>query len=146
LESIYWKIAQCFQYLNVFQCSSRFLKFFNFFPIFFDIIGQKGKLNLNFRTNFTLLIKNRKLNICLLWTIFCYLKMLTIFEKIATLKHCNQLWNIENIESNSMLTFWKTLTSHWVSMFIFLTLKTLNRNQCQCRCRPLLYTCIHKLI
>ncbi len=49
----------------------------------------------------------------------------------STLKH----WNIE---SNSMLTFWKTLTSHWVSMFIFLTLKTLNRNQCQCRCRPLM--------
>ena len=125
------------------QCFSMFLNFFNFFPIFFDIIGQKGKLNFNFRTNFTLLIKNRKLNmglnICLLWTIFCYLKMLTIFEKIATLKHWNQHWNIENIESNSMLKFWKTLTSHWVSMFIFLTSKTLNRNQCQCRCRPLVH-------
>jgi len=29
---------------------------------------------------------------CLLWTIFCYLKMLTLFEKIATLKHWNQHW------------------------------------------------------
>jgi len=36
-----------------------------------------------------------------------------------------------------MLKFWNTLTLHWVSMFIFLTLKTLNQNQCQCRCRPL---------
>jgi len=89
------------------------------------------------------------LNICLLWTIFCYLIMLTISEKIATLKHWNQHWNIENIESNSMLKCWKTLTSHWVSMFIFLTsktLKTLNRYQCQCRCRPLdyIYTVTHE--
>ncbi len=76
--------------------SQYFSMFFNFFSIFFnffqffDIFGQKGRLNLNFRTNFTLLIKNRKpnmgLNICLLWAIFYYLKMLTIFEKIATLK------------------------------------------------------------
>ncbi len=67
------------------------------------------------------------LNICLLWTIFCYLKMLTIFEKIETLKSTLKTF-IENIESNSMLKFWKTLTSHWVSMFIFFTSKTLKRN------------------
>ncbi len=134
-----FSMSQCFSmFLNVSQCFSIFKKKFS---NFFDIFGQKGRLNFNFRTNFTLFIKNRKtnmgLNICLLWTIFCYLKMLTIFLKIPTLKHWNQHWNIENIESNSMLKFWKTLTSHWVSMFIFLTLKTLNWNQCQCRCRPL---------
>ncbi len=77
--------GQCFQCLNFFQF---FSIFFQFFPIF----GQKGRLNYNFRTNFALLIINKKkpnmgLIICLLWTIFCYLKMLTIFEKIATLKH-----------------------------------------------------------
>jgi len=71
----------------MFSMSQRFSMFFNFF----DTFGQKGRLNFNFRANFTLLIKNRKpnmgLDICLLWTIFCYLKMLKIFEKIATLKH-----------------------------------------------------------
>jgi len=59
------------------------------------MFGQKGRLNFNFRTNFTFLIKNRKpnmgLNICLPCTIFCYLKMLTIFEKILTLKTLNQI-------------------------------------------------------
>jgi len=115
-------ILKNFSMFSMSQCFSVFLNFFQFFQ-FFDIIGQKGRLNFNFITNFTLLIKNRKpnmgLNICLLWTFFCYLYMLTIFEKIATLKHWNQHWNIENIEYNSMLECWKTLTSHWVSMFIF---------------------------
>ncbi len=94
---------QCFRVnilknCSMFSMSQCFSMFFNFFPIFFDIIGQKGKLNFNFRTNFTLLIKNtsRKLNmglnICLLWTIFCYLKMLTIVEKIATLKSTLKHW------------------------------------------------------
>ncbi len=76
------------------QCLSMFINVSQFFPNFFDIFGQRGRLNFNFRTNFYLLIKNKKsnmanmeLNICLLWTIFCYLKMLTTFEKISTLKH-----------------------------------------------------------
>jgi len=75
------------------QNFSMFFNFFQFFPIFY-IFGQKGRLNFNFRTNFTPLIKNRKpnmgLNICLFWTIFCFFLILAIFEKIATLKHLNQ--------------------------------------------------------
>jgi len=63
---------------------------------------------------------------------------LSIFSQFFPIFFGNQHWNIENIESNSMLKFWKTLTSHWVLIFIFLTSKTLNRNQCQCWCRPLL--------
>jgi hypothetical protein len=88
--------------LNVSQCFSIFSQFFWYF---FDIFGQKWRLNLNFRPNFTLLIKNRKphmhmgLNICLLWTIFCYLKKLTIFKKIPTLKILK-----------STLKHWK----HWI--------------------------------
>jgi len=39
-----------------------------------------------------------------------------------------------------MLKFSVTLTSHWASMFIILTLKTLNLNQSQCWCRPLCTT------
>jgi len=54
--------------LNVLNVSM-FLNFIHFFP-FFYIFGQKVRLNFNFRTNFTLLIKNRKpnmgLNVCLL--------------------------------------------------------------------------------
>jgi len=125
--------------LNVSQCFSIFSQFFWYF---FDIFGQKWRLNLNFRPNFTLLIKNRKpnmgLNICLLWTIFCYLKKLTIFKKIPTLKILK-----------STLKHWK----HWIKFnveilnnidielsfnVIFLTSKTLNQNQCQCWCRPLM--------
>ncbi len=75
-------------FLNISQFFSIFSKKFYFFYIF----GQKGWLNFNFRTNFTLLIKNKKpnkgFNICFLWT----------------LKKCN-------IET---LKFWKTLTSHWI--------------------------------
>ncbi len=125
--ALYWiqcfrvKILKNFSMFSMSQCFTMFLKFFSifwFFPKKISIFVQKWGLNFNFRPNFTLLTKNRKpnmrLNICLLWTIFCYLKMLTIFENIATLKHWNQHWNIENIESNSMLKFWKTLTSHWV--------------------------------
>jgi len=40
-----------------------FLNVSQFFSIFFDIFGQKGRLNFNFRTNFTILIKNKKPNI-----------------------------------------------------------------------------------
>ncbi len=96
------------------QCFSIFFNFFNFF-------GQKRSSNFNFRTNFTLLIKNRKPNLIFAYPrhFFCYLKTNNIWKN-ATLKHWSQHWNIENIESNSMLKFWKTLTSHWVSMFIFL--------------------------
>jgi len=63
------------------------------------------------------------LNIGLLWTIFCYLKMLTIFEKIATLKHRNQNRNIEiNIETlKSTLKHWK----HWIK-FNFEILKNID--------------------
>ncbi len=74
------------------QCFSMFIIFFNFF------FGQKRRSIFHFRTNLTLLIKNRKpnmgLNIGLLWTIFCNLKMLTIYEKIPTLEHWNKHWNI----------------------------------------------------
>jgi hypothetical protein len=94
-----FSMSQCFSmFLNVSQCFSMFLNVSQFFPNFFDIFGQRGRLNFNFRTNFSLLIKNKKpnmeLNICLLWTISCYLKMLTTFEKIATLKH----WIEFNVE------------------------------------------------
>jgi len=34
--------------------------FLNFSPFFFDIFGQRGRLNFNFRANFSLLIKNKK--------------------------------------------------------------------------------------
>jgi hypothetical protein len=71
--------------------------FLNVFQFFWYLFGQKGRLKFNFRTNFTLLIKNRKpnmgLNICLLWKIFYYLKMLTILEKIATLNSTFKHWN-----------------------------------------------------
>jgi len=105
--SLFFNVFQCFSmFFNVFQCFSMFLNvsqclsiFFNFFPIFWL---KKGRLNFNFITNLTLLIKNRKLNmglnICLHCTIFCSLKMLTIFEKIATLKptlNRNQCWNFD---------------------------------------------------
>ncbi len=36
--------------------------FLNFFHFFFDIFGQEGRLNFNFRTNFTLLIKLKNLS------------------------------------------------------------------------------------
>jgi hypothetical protein len=120
------------------QCFSMFL---NYFPIFISTFGQKGRLNFNFRTNFTLLIKNRKpnmgLNICLPCIIFCYLKILTIFEKISTLKSTLKHWKhwikfnveilknidielsfnvhffgIENIELKSMSMSVQTLNSH----------------------------------
>jgi len=61
-------------------------QFFQHFLIFF--CGQKGISNFNFRTNFTLIIKKK-----LAWDLlFAYsgqfsVKMLTIFLKIATLKH-----------------------------------------------------------
>jgi len=102
--------------LNVFNVSM-FLNFIQFFQLKKYIFGQKGGLNFNFRTNFTLLIKNRKpnmgLNICLLWTIFCYLKMLTIFQKISTLKHWNQHWNIEiNIGTLNRIQCWN-FEKHW---------------------------------
>jgi hypothetical protein len=96
---------QCFRVNILKNCSmfSMFLNFFQFFLNFFQFFGLKGRLNYNFRTNFTLLIINKKpnmgLNICLLWTIFCYLKMLTIFEK-----NCN----IETLKST--LKHWK----HWI--------------------------------
>jgi len=148
--TLYW--LQCFgvnilkncTMFSMSRCFSMFLNVFNFFPIFFDIIGQKRKFNSNFRTIFTLLIKNRKLNmglnICLLWTIFWHLKMLTIFEKncnIETLKSTLKHWkhwiefnvdilkkidialsfnvhffDIENIESKSMSMSVQTLTYH----------------------------------
>jgi len=118
----------------MFSMSQCFSIFFNFVYIF----GQKGRLNFNFRANFTLFIKNRKpnmgLDICFLWAIW------KCWQYLKKLQHWNQHWNIQNIEFNPMLKFRKTLTSHRVSMFIFLTSKTLNRNQCQCWCRPLFYT------
>jgi hypothetical protein len=131
--------------LNVFKC------FFLFSPIFFFNFGQKGKLNFYFRTNFTLLIKNGKtnmgLNICLLWTIICCLKMLTIFEKIeklkSTLKHRKHwiefnvhilknidialsfnvhFFDIKNIESKSMSTSVQTLSTQFIMEGISLNL------------------------
>jgi len=111
---------QCFRVnilknCSMFSMSKCFSMFLNFFP-FFDIFGQKGRLNFDFRTNFTLLIKNLTWDLIFAyssWTIFCYLKMLTIFEKIATLK--------------STLKYWK----HWLCIefqcSFFLASKTLNR-------------------
>ncbi len=132
---------------SMFSMSQCFSIFSIYFQFFFDIFGQKGRLNFNFRTNFTLLIKNRKpnmrLNVCLLWTIFCYLKM---FEKIATLKSTLKhgkhwiefnveilknidialsfnvhFFDIENIESKSMSMSVQTLISHTFSTFCALS-------------------------
>ncbi len=128
--------------LNVFNVSM----FFNFSQ-FFDIFGQKRRLNFNFRTNFILLIKNRKpnmwLNICLLWTIFCYLKMLTIFEKVATLQHWNQHKILKTLNWIQCWNFEKNIDITLSFNVHFFKSKTLNRNQCQCRCRPLLCTHLH---
>jgi len=67
------------------------------------------------------------LNNCLRWTIFCHLKMLTIFEKNTTFKH----WIKFNVEFFNNIDMELSFNVH------FLPIKTLNRNQCQCRCRLL---------
>jgi hypothetical protein len=108
-----FSISQCFSIFSNFPIFSNFFQFFLYF------FGQKGRLNYYFRTKFTLLIikkSNMGLNICLHWTIFCYLKMLTIFEKISTLNRI-QCWNFEKhwhrIEFQcSFFWHWK----HWIKI------------------------------
>jgi len=65
-----------------------------------------------------------------------------LFENVDNIwKNLNIEISIETLNLIQILKFWKTLTWHWVSMFIFLTL---NWNQCQCRWRPLISTNTHQ--
>jgi len=99
----------------------------------------KNETNIRFETvGFNFKIEN------LTWDlIFAYSWQFSAISKcwknLKKLKHWNIEINSETLKTliDSMLKFWITLTSNWVSMFIFLTSKTLNRNQCQCWCRPL---------
>ena len=135
--TLYW--IQCFQVNILKHCSmfslSQCFQFFHFFNDKGWCFGHQ---------------KSLKFIILFRFIRFAQIEQWFKHLKIETLKTLNieialsfnvHYFDIENIESKSMLKFLSTLTSHWVSMFIFPTLKTSNRNQCQCGCRPLVSWC-----
>ena len=110
--SMFLNVSQCFSmFLNVFQCFSMFL---NFFSIFFNFFGQKGRLNYNFRTNFTLLIINKK---NLTWDlIFAYFGQFSAIWKcwqyLKKLQHWNIEINIETLKTLNQIQCWN-FEKHW---------------------------------
>ena len=118
--------------LNVFNVSMflNFFNIFNFSKLKFDILGQKGSQKIYFLKKTLIFLlkvekqKNENLEICFNWTTFYSQKKWKYcqdgkkwknFNIEVTLKTLKTL----NIESNSMLKFLETLTSHWFQCSFF---------------------------